>query len=960
MPDPDGWMKDAVEHLGDDRASFEDSYIMKQIAEDIEVSLAGAEAAFKTAYDILEDAGLYDLCEKMGTEPEQVADMMGKDFDSSAKAVNSFSTVTLRAKKDEADEFKLISDSVRAWRDHGKSLINGLASKYFTAGLAEHVADMNETKKSAAMLLELLRDFDSEYRERKGEKNLVDFNDIEHYAIEILKHDDVAAECRDRYDYIFIDEYQDSNYLQENIIGRIERGNNVFMVGDIKQSIYRFRLAEPDIFRDKAIAFSDPEKDEGVKIDLNRNFRSKKPVIDAVNGFFSEIMGGYDENAALHLGLTEDGGIVDPVQMIMVDGSDNEEDDVMPELQEMKNTELEALAAVKVIRDTIGENIYDAKAEMIRPIEKKDIVILMRGVRNTAGIFSEILKLNDIEAFIDENSGYFDTLEILTFTDLLRVIDNSRQDIPLLSVLRSSIFGFSTNNLIEIRLAMKQGTFRDSLGHYGKNGSDEELKKKADETVEKLKEWKKDSIGMDLDVFLWKLMRETGYYAYVGALPGGRQRQANLRALVDKTAAFKEKSEGTIHALLRYIQAIGDNKIDMGQVKLVSENDDAVRIMTIHKSKGLEFPVVLTAGIGKRFNFDKPGKTGVLHKDLGFAMSLVDSEEHWRKRTLLENVITGRHRKEEMEEEIRILYVAMTRAMDRLILLGSFRDLDKKIEQYENGVPMEGCYADLIYPAAVKMNIDIRREDRVSLESCLKEKETHSSEVRKLISKHGLDAYMLNKDEEVEKEIDRRLSFVYPYAGEEKIKSKYSVSELNSGGYKDLSLKKPLFTISGHEYSGAEKGTIYHTVMEHLDFEKAAAGGEGYVREQLDRMVEKEILFTEEADVTDPEKIAAFFRSDLGARAAAAKNIHKESPFNMIHIKDGSEVMVQGIIDCWFEDEKGMVLLDYKTNYSSSGIEKKYKGQMEIYAEALEKITGRMPEDVFIYLFTEDLTVKMM
>ncbi|MGI6722193.1 MAG: helicase-exonuclease AddAB subunit AddA [Anaerovoracaceae bacterium] len=944
MPDPFGWLKSAIEDLDTDREEFLRGPVMEVISNDIRELMHKAIEAYTKAKMLLDDQDLTRMSELVGMELNQLTAVRDKGFDETGAACRDFESCTLRAKDYERPSYNLIKDDVKAWRAKGKEIVDDLNARYFARTLDEHLENIRMTRPAAEKLCDILEKFDGAYREAKDERGLVDFSDIEHYAIRILDDDSAAAELRDKYEHIFIDEYQDSNYLQEAIISKVQRGDNVFMVGDLKQSIYRFRLAEPDIFREKARTRA--------RVDLNMNYRSKKPVIDAVNIVFGEIMDDYDDDAALHAGLTEDGGLNEPMQLICVDGSKSDDDDIDQELSDMKTLQLEAMTAVKAINSVLGTDIYDNATGSVRKVMKKDIVILMRGAKRNADVFFEALQMNGIEAYVDDNTGYFDTLEILTFTDLLRVIDNSRQDIPLLSVLRSQIFGFDIDELIRIRMAHGEGTFRDSLDYYAESGSEPELRQKAGGVLEKLSRWKQYSAGVDLDVFVWKLMRETGYYSYIGALPGGRQRQANLRALVDKVADFRGNKEATIYSLLRYIDAIGSNKIDMGQVKLVSDNDDVVRIMTIHKSKGLEFPVVLVCGLGKRFNFDKPSKLGIMQKDLGLGMAAVSKSGHWRAETLIEEAIDLREKKESLDEEVRILYVAMTRAKDRLILIGGMRDLWKRLDKYDIGISQKSCYLDMIYNAVRKAGLPITFEDRTTLSEYAMERERHGGEVRELLDRAA--------EIEVPEEISQRLSFVYPYAEDEKIKSKYSVSEINSGSNRDFSLRRPAFTLEEKKFSAAERGTIYHTVMEHLDFARAAAEGEGYISGLIEQLVDKEILYREEADIVETERIERFFETGVGIRAAAAEKVNKESHFNMLYDHNGREVIVQGVIDCWFEDADGLVLLDYKTNESVSGIEAKYRDQIDIYARALETVTGHEVGEAYLYLFSEDRPVAMI
>lgn len=934
---------------------------MTFIQKDISEKLTEAVEYYENAREILLEAGLDRLAEKVSEDLEAVQSFAREDmdFDALGEEIRKFKSVVIRANNTEKDDYESVKDKVSLLRKGAGATLSQLRSVYFTDSLVNQVELMQQTYPGGTMLLDILLKFKEIYGMKKRDKNLVDYNDIEHYAIEILKNDLVSEEYKEKFKYIFIDEYQDSNYLQEAIIWRVKREDNLFMVGDIKQSIYRFRLAEPGIFKETYRNYQQ-DSENSCKIDLNENFRSKKDVIDGINHVFSNLMEDYDENAALYEGNPMDEDVHYPVTLHVVDSSATEEE-IDEELQDMKNAELEALAASKVIKDSIGLPIFDHKKDIERKLEKKDIVILMRGVRNTADIFYKILSENDVPAYLDDNSGYFDTLEITTFLDLLRVIDNKQQDIPLLSVLRSPIFGFSIDDLIKIRLLDKSTSYFKALEKYASEGEEEHLRKGIGEFFEKLHAWKKESSYTPIHEFVWNLMTRTGYYAFVGAMPGGVQRQANLRAFVDKTLAFGSKGNNTIFGLLRYIEIIGDRQIETGQVSLLSENDDLVRIMTIHKSKGLEYPMVVVCGLGKRFVSDKMKKIGSIHKDLGFAMTFVDPQKHWYKKTLGESAILEMNSREAMEEEVRILYVAATRAMDKLVLMGTVKDGQKFREKMELGMSGKSTYLDLLAPCLAESDIRTTFHSRESLGAYLSLEEAEKKDILA-----ELRAYAEDRDEELEEYVDQVLSYRYEHKKALKVRSKFSVSELNGKGKKNLTLEQPIFAAGKTVLTGAEKGTIIHTVMEHLDFREAYGRlllseeeCRSYVSQFVSLLVDRDILTEEEASHVSSQKIAYFFKSEIGRRSAEATLLHKERAFNILTEYEGTEVMVQGIIDCYFQEGDDIVLLDYKTNYSTMGIEELYREQMALYGEALEKGIGRKHKEAYLYLFSEDREVKI-
>lgn len=972
MPDTMDWLEKKTELLKGSREEFLKGDTYAFIVEDARGKLQQARSYYENARSILSDAGLERLAEKV----EEDMGNLDKIMESSPEApffrknIPGFKNTIIRANKTEKDDYEKVKERVSAIRTAAKKEIDRIGTSYFIDTLNEQVELTQKTHPYAETLLTILYKFREIYQQKKKEKNLIDYNDIEHYAIQILKDEEVSGEYREKFQYIFIDEYQDSNYLQEAIIAGVKRRNNLFMVGDIKQSIYGFRLAEPAIFRDTYRKYS-REDDWNCKVDLNENFRSKTEIIDGINHIFSRIMDDYDEDAALYEGDPVPEDIHYLPELHIVDSSKPEEEDIDEALQDMQNAELEALAASKVIKESLGKPIFDHKKNIERSLEKRDMVILMRGAKNTADIFYKILSANGIPAYLDENSGYFDTLEITTFLDLLRVIDNKQQDIPLLSTLRSPIFDFSIKELIAIRLGDKTASYYQAFVKYGEEGEDKELRKKIVGCLDKISRWKKEASYTPIHQFVWKLLTETEYYAFAGALPGGVQRQANLRAFVDKALAFGNRGNNTIYGLLRYIEIIGERQIETGQVSLLSENDDLVRIMTIHKSKGLEFPMVIISGLGKRFVSDSPHRTGSLHKDLGFAMTYVNPEEHWYKRTLPEVAIMEKNSREAMDEEIRILYVAATRAKDKLVLMGTVKNQEKYREKMDLGMTGKSTYLDILAPCLPGSNLEVSYHTRNSLGRYLVDEQWEKAQVLQ-----ELEQYEKDRTSDRGEEVNRILSYEYEHEDELKVRSKFSVSELSSrerdkvrkreSPAKKLTLEQPLFVTGKTRFTPAEKGTIMHTVMEHLDFKEGYARFKSSEKDCLsyivcfvDELVEREILTEEEAKEVSSRKIADFFKSKIGKRSAEAKEIYKERTFNILTDYHGTEVMVQGIIDCYFREGEDIILLDYKTDYSSEGIEELYREQMELYKEAIEKAEGQRPKEAYLYLFSEGRAVRM-
>lgn len=991
LPYPWRWLDEKIEDLKLSPEAFADSYLMDQLWEYVNASLTEAADQEEKAADALASAGLQRLAEKLQTEelPHYTAMAEAaarRDFENTRQLVCSLPGVRLAAKKDEKEDYEQVKPLVKALRDRASAAAKELKTLCFSEDLEDQIRELNQTAPKAETLRALLLDFDRIFADAKAERRLVDFNDIEHFCLEILEDSEAAAYYRNKFEYIFIDEYQDTNILQEEIISRVKREDNLFMVGDIKQSIYKFRLAEPEIFRRKYEAYG-ADHNTSVKIDLNKNFRSKKTIIDEINLIFSDLMEGYDEQAMLYAGVEYAGPhLFTPalrvVDMAGVDAGDEE-------LAALRSAEIEALEVCRLIHENVGRTFFDHKTGCERPLRLSDIVVLMRGVKNYADIFANALRESGIESFVDDSDGYFDTMEIEVFMNLLSVIDNKMQDVPLISVLHSEIFGFSAEELGRVRAAFREGSYAGAFLQYASlskghpsggiktpetaaldDAADSSLAEKCAKALADLRRWKEMAASQPLGKFIWSLLLETGYYLQMGTQPGGSQRQANLRALVDKAEAYSESRQGSLYSFVRYIDAVKQRKVPMGQVKLVGENDDLVRIMTIHKSKGLEFPMVIVSGLGRRLNYTRMGRGVTLHKDLGLGMTLADFEGHWYKQTLLQRLIGRQIHREEYQEEVRILYVALTRAKDFLFLTGCVRDGEKFRENRDTGLTGDSCYLDMIGEVS-----DFQMVDPNQLSPAGAERRGRYG------NPMDWDIYDGEPDAAKEREILRRLNFVYPHEKARTLKSKYSVTELNWEGrqtddqadqpVREITLAVPKFRQGERALTAAERGTVYHGIMERIDFARAAEEGEAYLKEAAEAMVQAGIFTEKEIKAVRLSRIADFFSSELGLRCASAfadGRLQRERHFNLLQKKEGETVIVQGIIDCFFEEDGEVVLLDYKTNWidreksfeeEAERLRSAYQEQIVIYKEALTQAAGLPVKEAYLYLLGMGKSIKM-
>ncbi len=968
IPHPFQWLAENIQALDMDMEAFQESKLGLFIKEDVRSSVSQILEGFQKAGELAETAGVESIYKKNLEDLEKLEPLkqlaQAGNLQAAASLLQGFKASTMRAAKEEKEDYELIKEDVKNAREYSKKQIKALKERYFSQNMDTWIADMAKVYPMAQYLEKLLLEFDRRFKAAKREKNIIDFNDIEHYALEILEQEEASGEYREKFACVFVDEYQDSNVLQDTLINLIRRENNLFLVGDIKQSIYKFRLAEPEIFQQRYQDYASGQS-QSLKIDLNRNFRSKRSVICTVNGVFENIMKGYDQAAALYQGVSYDGPLDYKTQLHVIDSRITEDMELDEEIAEMKNAQLEACHAAGLIKELVGKPIFDVKKGEERLVTKKDIVILMRATKNYADVFQEVFTDLDIPSYVDDSGGYFDTVEIQVFLNLLKVIDNKQQDLPLLSALRSVVFGFSIDELIQVRLGSKDTSYFEALRARGQRK--DQLGEKCRQVFQKLEDYRQMAQALSLENFLWRLMWETGYYTYCGALPAGGQRQANLRALADKAREFESIGYGGIYGFLTYIQALEKRRIPTGQVKLINEKDDLVRIMTIHKSKGLEFPIVMVAGLGKRFNFTKTGKGFMAHKDLGIGLTRVEHQEHWYRKTLTQTAIERKTRQEELEEEIRILYVAFTRAMDQLILLGT----TKSVEQGEPvPSPAKNCFLDYLLPFTEEGQMDWFLWDRSQLGAENKQRGQNKERVKELLRNLVPD-----EEDPVFQEINRRFSFRYPGQKALSLKSKYSVTELSQAKKEERehvqALKKPGFLQGQRSFSSAQKGTIMHKVMECMDFkaalEHAEQGrGEAYARSQVERLVQREILLPEEAQAVDHGRIAAFFQSPLGQRAGRAERLYKETEFNLLWDMEGTQVMVQGVIDCYFEEAGNLILIDYKNSYvdpekreeAIARLKDTYQGQIDIYKQALETIREKPVTEAYLYLFSENAHIS--
>ena len=969
---------------------------------------------------------------------------------------------------DELDKKK-----VKSLRDDVKKKINQIKGGVFSVSLDETLNGIKNMYPIIKSLTELVIEFSDRYVKKKMERVILDFNDLEHLCLKILTCNDengevyassVAQKFREKFEEVLVDEYQDSNNVQETIISMVSRKDldnpNVFMVGDVKQSIYRFRQAKPELFLEKYNSYSEEDNKKNRKIMLYKNFRSREEVIKGVNFIFKSLMSktvgelDYTDKEALNLGASydeinkdnvyfQDNEFIDldkievsgALELHILDKSSdfedekneiNDEDDKENDNEEdLSAVAIEARIIAKRIKELINPSdgkcfmVFDKNLNRYRKIMYKDIVILLRSTKNWADTIVEELSFGGIPVYADINTGYFQTIEIRTIMSLLHIIDNPMQDIYTIASMRSPIFAFTSEELADIRILNRDNYFYLNVKDIAEDVYDERINKSLKDKcvyfIEKIGSWREKSLYMPIDEFLWYLYSDTSYYGYVGAMVNGIQRQANLRILFQRAKQYEQTSFKGLFNFINFINKLRKSSGDLGTAKILGENEDVVRIMSIHKSKGLEFPVVFLSGCGKQFNLRDINDSLLFHEELGIGADCIDIKKRIRYTTLQKYAIKKKFELETLSEEMRILYVALTRAKEKLIITGSSYNLQKDIDAcYKAGVkgfnkviPSEllkqKSYLKWIMTALIKhKDGDILRQGKnefVEISDDLsswkinfhKKSDFGTENVEDSIEKKNISILSLNYSNfEVDEEIRKRLEFRYKYRDVCSVPSNISVSDIKKAEEEifepqaenlfseEKNRKKPRFIMEEKGLSKAEKGTAMHFVMQKLDLNKVNLLNE--IKEQIKNMFEKGLITKDEEESINIFKIQKFFKSNLGQRLLKAykenKQVFRELPFiTEIPVKriekdlidkifNNEKLRLQGIIDCFFEEDDGIVLLDYKTDYVENGKEKeildKYRVQIDLYTETLERVIGKKVKERYLYLFGIDKEVKYM
>ena len=903
-----------------------------------------------------------------------------------------------------SDEKKnAVSDGRKAVKDELKEL----RARYFSMPLDDLVEQLKRMRPMAEELVRLAITYMEAMEEKKAKRHIMDFSDIEHAALRIFvdektkEYRATAMDFKKQFEEIMIDEYQDSNQVQEEIMCAISRQSqgeyNMFMVGDVKQSIYRFRLARPELFMEKFARF-DLEESKEQRIDLHKNFRSRREVLDFTNDVFYKIMDAdlgnvaYDDEAALYYGADYvDAGDkkaevllyeTSPVQEYGDSGEESGSD-------ELSKKQLEA----RMIADRILElkekmEITDKATGVLRPLRNSDIVILLRSLSGWGNEFVSVLEDCGIPAHVSTSTGYFSAMEVQTVLSFLKILDNPYQDIPMAAVLKSAIVGLDNEEMAELSLTEGASSFAEAVLMQMEAATDGRLLY----FKELYQGLRKKISDTPIHQLLYMVLEETGFGDYVKALPAGAQRKANLDMLIEKAIAYEKTSYKGLFHFIRYIDQLQKYEVDFGEADITGENEDVVRLMTIHKSKGLEFPVVFVSGISKKFNEMDARDKAAIHPDMGLGLDEVQVEPRVKRKCLIRSEITDRIHRDNLGEELRVLYVAMTRAKEKLILTGVVENQEKLYKNHSGNIikgkslsfsqrVMAKSYMDWITDAVLsypdKYAITFVQESDLVLSEAKKRAQIE-------VEKEALLAKIANAKEGLVQQFKEAFAYEYPYKQDENKKSKYSVSELKHASmvekydHMEGAVEVPDFLLEERESyvpefaldmemtkssakesveettrkapagvsRGALRGTAVHRVMECLDFKQileidtiSIDEKRSFVKAEVARMLEMNLITEEMKELVRIDGLIKFVESPVALRMAKADangDLFREKPFVM----DYQGVLVQGIIDVfWLEGER-IVLLDYKTDNVQKAEELvlRYKTQLELYADALSRV----------------------
>lgn len=1038
-PDPNNWLQKAASMYSSvAKGDYETAEWFKELHTVVTGLISESLSLFDEAVSLMNN---HDGFEKYQETIEQEYDMLKRIAETGDTAEKfehirslSFGNLKPLTKKDSFDPD--IKTAIAKARDEAKKKITTLKDKFVFQPLDESLADTGELATSIEHLVDLVSLFSSKYEEEKKEKAVVDFSDLEHYALAILnaehRGEDIATQYRVFFEEVMTDEYQDTNRVQEAILNLVSKTDNRFMVGDVKQSIYRFRLADPGLFLEKYRHYTTDGSGDGMMIDLSMNFRSRDEVLSSVNYLFKQIMDkeagelDYDDAAALVTGNTafpEESDLRTDVQLVELIKYQNDiatlpdkDDD-----EDLSAAQAEALAMIERIRSMIlHQQVYDGEQQSYRRMKYRDIVILVRSM-TWADTFMEEFKQAGIPLYADVSKGYFSAIEVQIMLSLLKIIDNPHQDIPLASVLRSPIVGLSSVELAEIRIQGNQQDFFHDVMNFAdlELRDSENLQSKISSFLKRLNTWRNKARSSSLSSFIWELYGDTGYFDYAGGMPGGKQRQANLKALYDRAKVYEKTSFRGLYRFLKFIEKMEQRGDDLGEARSISEQEDVVRLMTIHKSKGLEYPVVILPGLNRPFNRMDFRQPYMMHQQLGLGTRWFDPELRVVSPSLPHEVMKQFAAKEMLAEEMRVLYVAMTRAKEQLILIGSSKNAEKELMKWAGNASEKrqllplfarinaNTYMDWMMPAILRHpdvqehmqeigsypSVDHTIHDRSkwTMKTVLSTELPLTSSLEKqgdeAVYRSLKNLSPVSSDPEYDRQVARIFEWSYPHEQATQFQSKQTVSELKATLESEYSDDRFIFSFSPdfaerprflqqNRLKPSEKGTLMHLIMQLADLNQT---NEDDLNRQLQTWVMENRLTSDEAKRLSVTQASAFFNTDIGQEMKQSKALWRELPFTHAISAESAypdwqkttadeEVFIQGIVDAVYRRNDGqLILVDYKTDQIPDELKspediavyfrKKYKLQLDFYQNAIESSWKEKISKCVIYLMEADQIV---
>ncbi|MGI6030732.1 MAG: helicase-exonuclease AddAB subunit AddA [Eubacteriales bacterium] len=960
-------------------------------------ALQGAEAC--------EDPQLESRRQLFIREAEAIArlrEQAGQGFDALVRALNGLTFDRMPSIRGYDKGFLAWTKSVR---DGYKEELTQLRDRYFYMEGKQFGEDLRELAPAMRGLAEVTLEFARRYRQAKLDKNLLTFNDMEHYAIQLLWEEkdgqlcptDTARELAGRYREILVDEYQDTNQIQSAIFEAIAR-DNLFMVGDVKQSIYKFRQAQPEIFIHKLDTFGQVPVEQmrcqgDTRIVFSGNYRSRGTILEWVNVLFRRIMSRqlgeivYDRDQQLDPRADYPPDPKRSPELLLVEKTALQEE---LSSQEESDAVLEAHVIAQRILQLMDQPVYDSKLGRDRPANYEDVAILLRSQKNRALLYEQVLHSYGIPCHSEEGENALTSVEVMVMLALLRVVDNPRQDIPLITVLRSPLFGWSEDTLLRVRLVRPHGLYYDAVVQAAEQGES-----CCQEFLERLARYRVRAREVTIDVLLWELYEETGYRYSVQAMPGGQHRAENLKMLYLYAQQYEQSSYKGLFHFIHYIDHLMEVQGELAPAQ--SSGDGGVQILTIHKSKGLEFPICFVANCGKGFNLlDLQGPL-LLHGRLLAGPQYVDRETSRTWPTIAKEAIALTLRQEMMSEEERVLYVALTRAKDRLIMVGCCDSAEKLVARAASRISGESLDSHLLSRSASYLEwitaALLLSPEGQPLRDLLPDipwpvpGEPAGVQVRICRSLEDLSqapAEESEKTEEISLEvIGAHLAGEYDQPHLREVSSKLSVTELKGRALDaevaedtpSMTTKKELFDTprfieQDHGLNAAQRGTALHCAMQFIRLEQGS--NEEQVRQELERMVAQELLTAQQAQACDPARIAGFFHSELGQRMLRSRQVFREEKFNLMvpawqlyqtlnPQERQAPLLIQGVIDCFFLEGEKAVLLDFKTDRTDDAeeLKRRYQVQMDLYARAIWEIYGFAVEECYLYLFHSGRTLKL-